>query len=1193
MIGLITGLRARKLAGGWKKASWIIALLLFFFSTDALSQLVLNEMMPFNGTTLSDQFNEYPDWLEVYNSGTETEYLSNYWLSDDRIITKKWQLPSAALPADDYMVYFASGRDITTEISYWHTVADLADEWRYHLPVSNIGDSWKTTSAATSAWSIWKSGIGYSDDDDSTEISQTLSLYMQYSFDITDPSEVNNAALYMDYDDGFIAYLNGTEIARSSNMGEYGDVFNYDDPSLAGREAIMYNGNAPEYYNASGHVDQLQVGENVLTIEVHNVSLGSSDLSSIPFFLLGFNGVQDDFELGNKYVIVNNIYPHTNFKIASKGEAIYLSDDTGVIIDSISTHYVPQDYSLGRIISDPDVFGYFDIPTPGSENSGNYALEYVSDSVAFEVTGKEYDTDQTLQLAAPDGGDVIYYSTDGSEPTESSSVYTGSLEIDAVQVVRARVIREDQLPGPVTTKTFFTGRKPGLTRVSVSTTPDNLWDYNTGIYVLGPNASSSNPHYGANFWMDWEKPANIEIYGADGKEWLNQGAGMKIYGAWSRAHAQKSLSFFARSVYGDGSFSYPLFEKKDMKKYESFILRNGGNDFNASFIRDAVSAYLGDKMDLDHQGYNPSVLYLNGEYFGIMNMREKINEHFLAGNNNVAPDIVNILESTGGVVDGSNKTYSELMNFLRTKDLSNQENYEEVKTMMDVDNYIRYWLLQVYIDNRDWPGNNIKFWSTQAPGSKWRWILYDTDFGYSLYDNPGYSLNTLGFAFGLNDGNWANNSSATELIRLLADNEEFQHSLINQFADRMNTDLLPERVLAVIDSFKNHLVPEPPHHFEIWGGSSTGWVSQILEMRTYVKERPQYMTNHILEHFDIDGTEGITVAVSDLAAGKVRVNSIIPPMPFSGDYYLDIPIQLEAIPAPGYSFLRWEGVVESSSSLIDYNMQSGGDFTAVFADASGLPIDIVINEINYASAPDKNTEDWIELFNNSYVSVDISGWRFVDNSSGSVYFVPEGTIIPSQAYMVFSRDIPGFKRFFPEISPILGDLRFGLNSDSDGIALLDNFNNVMDQVIFGSVAPWPEEPNGTGATLELIHPKLDNSLAENWKASLDDVGTPLQENSQYISGIADPEDISGPDIQLYPTVFSDMTSLKLNTSVDEQVSISVISMAGQVVEILENALLSPGAYQYEWRPDAGVEPGMYFIRLRTNSSANTYKVIYQ
>jgi hypothetical protein len=702
MIVLITGLRARKLKRGMKKVSVILTLLLFFFSTDALSQLVLNEMMPFNGTTLSDQFNEYPDWLEVYNSGTETEYLGNYWLSDERTITKKWQLPSVALLADDYMVYFASGRDISTDISYWHTIADMADEWRYHLPVSNIGDAWKTSSSATSSWSIGKSGIGYSDDDDSTTINQTLALYMQYTFDITDPEEVNNAALYMDYDDGFIAYLNGTEIARSANMGQYGDVFNYDDPSLAGREAVMYNGNAPEYYNASAYLDQVLAGENVLTVEVHNVGLSSSDLSSIPFFLLGFNNVQEDYELGNNYLVVNNIYPHTNFKIASAGEAIYLSDDTGLIIDSISTHYVPQDYSLGRIVTDPDVFGYFDTPTPGYENSGDYALEYVSDSVVFAVTGKEYDPDQTLLLAAPETGDIIYYSTDGSEPTESSSVYTGSLEIDAVQVVRARVIREDQLPGPVTTKTFFTGRKPGLTRVSVSTTPDNLWDYNTGIYVMGPNASGNNPHFGANFWMDWEKPVNVEIYGADGTQWLNQVAGMKIFGAWSRAAAQKSLSFFARSVYGDGSFSYPLFEKKDIRKYESFILRNGGNDFNGSFIRDAVSAYLGDKLNVDHQGYNPAVLYLNGEYYGIMNMREKVNEHFIAGNNQVAPDIVNILEATGGVVDGSNASYLELMNFLRTKDIRNQENYEEVKTMMDVDNYIQYGLLQVYVDNRDW-----------------------------------------------------------------------------------------------------------------------------------------------------------------------------------------------------------------------------------------------------------------------------------------------------------------------------------------------------------------------------------------------------------------------------------------------------------------------------------------------------------
>lgn len=1169
-----------------------MVMMFLLIGTNGFSQLVLNEMMPFNGSTLSDQFNEYPDWLEVYNSGTETEYLGNYWLSDDKLILKKWNLPAIPLPADEYMVYFASGRDIATDISYWHTVVDLADEWRYRAPTSDLGTSWRTSTTATSTWSIGKSGIGYSDNDDSTVVNQTISLYMQYTFDLTEAAGVNIAALYMDYDDGFIAYLNGTEIARSSNMGGYGDEFAWNGVALSGREAIMYNGNAPEMYEVSNYIDQLLDGENLLAIEVHNVSATSSDLTSIPLLLLGFNKVQDQFELGNKYVVTNNVYPHTNFKIASSGEAIYLSDDTGIIIDSIPVHYVPEDYSLGRIVSDPEVFGYFGEPTPGYENSINYALEYVSDSVVFDVTGQEYDPLQHLQASAPQAEDIIYYTTDGSDPTSSSAVYSGELNINSVQVIRARVIRENQLPGPITTRTFFAGRKPELPRVSVSTDPENFFDYNEGIYEMGPNAASDNPHFGANFWMDWEKPINLEIYGTDGSEWFNQGAGVKIYGAWSRAHAQKSLAFYARSSYGDGSFSYPLFEKKSIDKYESFILRNGGNDFNTSFMRDAVSAYLGDRMDVDHQGYNPAVLYLNSEYYGIMNLREKINEHFIAENHNVHPEDVNILESTGGLVHGSATSYAEMMNFLRTNNINQPANYEQVKDMMDVDNYIRYWLLQVYIDNRDWPGNNIKFWSTQAPGSKTRWILYDTDFGYSLYDDPGYSVNALTFALGESDNNWANGEYATELIRLLLENEEFKYSLINQFADRMNTDLKPEVILTAIDSFQVLIEDEISYHIARWGGSKNRWNNELTEMRTFAERRPEYMTDHLIERFDLNGTQDITVDVSDPQAGTVRVNSIVPASyPFHGTYFKNIPIELEAIPAPGYHFSHWEGDLESNIRKVTYDMQYGGSFNAVFTDASNAEINIVINEINYASSPTRNTEDWVEIYNHSSVSVDLEHWKLLDNSSGGIFFIPAGTIIPGGTYMVLSRDIADFKRYYPERGPVLGELRYGLNSISDGIVLLDNNNNIHDEVVYGSDDPWPVEANGTGATLELLAPNLDNVLPESWQASLNNEGTPNQKNS-HSTGISNYDDLQAPDIELYPTVFSDATSLRLSTSVSEHLSISVISITGKVVEELTNDFIVPGDYQFEWRPDESIESGMYFIRVRTNTSAQTYKVIY-
>ena len=149
-------------------------------------------------------------------------------------------------------------------------------------------------------------------------------------------------------------------------------------------------------------------------------------------------------------------------------------------------------------------------------------------------------------------------------------------------------------------------------------------------------------------------------------------------------------------------------------------------------FRDAISGHLAERLNVDRQGYQPVALYLNGTYWGIMNMREKLNEHFVASNHHVHTEDINMFQDNASLMEGDRTGYDALESYVSTHDLSNEDNYEHVKGMMDVDNYIRYWLMEVYLDNWDWPQHNIKFWSTQAPGSLFRWILYDTDFCYDL-----------------------------------------------------------------------------------------------------------------------------------------------------------------------------------------------------------------------------------------------------------------------------------------------------------------------------------------------------------------------------------------------------------------------------------------------------------------------------
>ena len=1176
-----------------KKIILIIQIVLFLL-INGYSQLLLNEMMSNNFTVLEDQFGEYPDWIEIYNSGVGAINLENVWLSDDILELNKWKFPSIVIPEDTYMVIFASGKNIQSSPSYWHTLINVGDEWKYLLPETNLDDSWKSSTTATVDWSVGKSGIGYTDGDDSTIISQTISIYMQKAFDISNLNAVTNAMLYMDYDDGFIAYLNGTEIARSISMGDSGRSFSFDEPSISGHEATMYNGNIPESYAISDYLNLLQEGENILAIEVHNVGITSSDMSAIPFFLLGFNSIQEEYMYQNPYLTVNNEYPHTNFKIASEGEAIYLSNGLDLIYDSISMIPVPVDCSYGRLLSEPNKFGYYNQPTPSYENNTMVLAGYITDTVEFIISG-EFDESTFLKMETLNETDTIYYTTNGSEPDSSSLVYANELEITSTKVIRARILRYGNLPGLISSRTIFKGRQPDIPRFSIITDPENLFDYYTGIYELGPNAQPDWPYWGANFWQDWEKPAYFEIFDVNGEVLFSQDAGIKIYGGSTRALPNKSFSFHARSGYGDGSFSYQLFSEKDIYEYESFIIRNNGGDGSNGMFRDAITGHLAGKLQVDHQGYKPVALYLNGVYWGIINMREKLNEHFVASNHHVHADDVNMFQDNASLMSGSRLTYDELESYVSTHDLTNDDYYNVVKGMMDVDNFIRYWLLEVYVDNWDWPQHNIKFWSTNAPGSLYKWVLYDTDFAYDLPAQYTYKFNSLKFSLGISSEHpWVNADWSNLLINALLANEKFKNSFINQMADRMNTDFLPENIVPVVDSFKQNIYNEAPYHFERWGGSMTNWFTNLNRIENFINYRAPYIRKFYIEQFNLTSTAKISVFIPTTNGGKVRVNSIIPEeYPFNGIYYNNVPIQLEAIPAPGYKFVSWEGSVISNSTIIDYDMKIEGSFTAIFEEYSDTDIDIVINEINYFSAPERDTEDWIELYNNSSGSVDLSNWGIADGPSGAKYNIPSGTIIAQGGYITLTRKILDFKRFFPETPSVFGDFDFGLSRSGESVAVFDEIGVLHDFVTYESISPWPTEPNGEGATLELINPNLDNSLPSNWKASLLS-GSPSEKNSQFVVGVSEFEEIITSSARLFPSVFHDLTTIEYNAINSGHVCISVISLSGVVIDVLTNNILPTGNNRIIWNPkESGANPGLYIIRIETSESIHTLKCIYQ
>jgi len=629
---------------------------------------------------------------------------------------------------------------------------------------------------------------------------------------------------------------------------------------------------------------------------------------------------------------------HTNFNLDKAGEWLAYCDSSGLIVDSISMPYLLNDMSYGRLPGDMDKFSVFVNPTPGTGNVGTSSARIAS-FVEFSLAGGFYTGTQKVVLSYPFPGNTIYYTTDGSYPTKNSAVYTDTLDINQTSAIRSICYEEGTITGIAVTQTYFIDEPQNLPIFSLVTDSVHLFSDETGIMVEGTAGvrgyCTEVPH---NLNQDWERPVNLEFFEDDGTRVLNQMCGTKIFGGCSRIrYPQKSLAFFARSSYETSSFAYQLFPDKHAEEYESFILRASGDDQPKTLFRDALTQTLvKDLIDVDVQAYRPAVLYINGDYWGIINMREKLNEHYPANNYDIDSDNVSLLrrnpESSWNTIAGSADHYNAMMEYIRNNDITRSFHYDYVSTQMDIDEYINYQIIQIFFGGRDWPGNNIKFWrSTEAPYDKWRWILYDLD----AHSNDAVG-NIMEEATEPDCGcSWPNPSWSTFLFRSLLENDEFSGKFIERFNTYTNTVFARDRYYATISEMQNRIAPEIPRHIERWGGqridnpdntwmspvfnSFEEWNGRIQVMRDFVGLRHEIAVQQVNEYFGIEGTKRLKLFNTDSSGATLMIGDIpLYDSAFGGNYSTGTDIEISVIPDPGFIFTHWDKVsyTPSDSFLI-------------------------------------------------------------------------------------------------------------------------------------------------------------------------------------------------------------------------------------------------------------------------------------
>lgn len=494
-----------------------------------------------------------------------------------------------------------------------------------------------------------------------------------------------------------------------------------------------------------------------------------------------------------------------------------------------------------------------------------------ADTIMFSACGGFYDDVFSLELTCGNPQNHICYTTDGCDPTPQSPRYTGPLvldermysktdiykipnctedqffvpdHIDHCIVIRAAVFDDDgQCVSETRTNSYFISALGcdlhGLPAVSLCVDTADLFDYNKGIFVPGVHFDPENPRWTGNYFEHgkaWEREANFEFYEYDNSG-VNQRCGVRTHGGNGRRFHQKTLKVYAREKYGRKHFKHNFFPNIALGKFKVLVLRpflsgNGG-------CEDYICNKLAQQLDLDFMADRPSIVFINGEYWGIYYVKERPDEHYVEGHYGIDPDSVNIQRNWWGRVEnGNSDNYKALQQWTKNADLTDPEQYAQLGELIDIDNFIDFYLLELFVANFDWPANNVRFW--QSGDRKFRWMFFDGDSGFEFLDYDIFARATC-----VDDENYQVSSF---FFRTLLESPLFQR----QFADRFNQLIISvfsyDQTKPILDSIYQLLEPEAHRQFErfdppesFYPSTYEVWSEKHMEITNhFLRERPQH-----------------------------------------------------------------------------------------------------------------------------------------------------------------------------------------------------------------------------------------------------------------------------------------------------------------------------------------------------------------
>lgn len=1039
----------------------------------AYGQVFINEGSNKNYSTFADEDGEFPDWIELYNAGSDTVQLMGYALSDDPADPGKWTFPRTELLPGGYETVFCSAKDRKPLTGFITVLSEMqynpVPGWNNHVFATPF--YWDGVSALLINTCSYSS-VGYTTN---SVFNQSPTAYKSSLFAAQDGSNFICAAPY------------GNRAAMRPNL-KLNDV-------VIGTGTLQ---NSPYDYPAP-YGNWYWAARNQMIIpasELIAAGLTAGNIDSLAFDVVSTdpNTVYDYIEFSMKLVSYNELSPsfeavnpnkylHTNFKISRNGETVYLFGPDKQLLSELPVHCELPDYSIGRSPDSSANVALFLSPTPSATNNNVQTYHNYLAPPVIEVPSGMYDFAFPVSISNPNGaGSEVHYTLNGDEPTLGSPLYSdgGVVPIFYSGVLKAKAFSAQELPSETVVASYLLGISHTTPVLSLVTAPSNLYG-STGIFD--------------NWAYDWEKAAYVEYFDTAQQLIFSQHAGLQIDGGagGSRAQPQHSMRVeLDHSVLGEGPIDYQLIPNRPARtRYSSFYLRNGSNYYLSLPYKDAAHVEsMGAETYNYYSTWRPVTVYINGLYFGLYELREKFDAEYFQTQDNSSPDSMDILSlsywngSALRPLQGSVDSFLSDYTAFNQLDPADSTYWDDADRYFDMTYYNDYIIAETWAGNIDWPQNNIKIYRSNKTDHRWRFCLIDLEgsmnpFGFSsAYDNH------IAYVLGADP----NNPYINIFLKSIK-NPRFRNYFINRYADLMNTSFLYSRLSGVANSMLLQTSIEMPKEYARWADPNNvqGWMDFLLNNHvTFLSElavRTSQVRNHIQDKLALNGQVNVTLDVMPAGAGKIKISTITPStLPWSGVYFDGNPVRITAIPNPGYEFAYWDAnsVLSAIDTNISIRLNINADalFKAVFIknDALGK---IAFSELNYHSDSTRNSGDWLELHNYGNSALHLSGWRFSDSTHEYVF--PSGVMLPSDAYLVLVSDTARFKAQHPDVSTYL-PIGFSFSNTSEALSLFDQNGNQRASMRYEDTRPWPMAADGYGRTLELRQDSLDPNLPESWFA---------------------------------------------------------------------------------------------------------------